>query len=165
VQADTTDCATIITDSTDLVNAAWHARGRAVQEVIGIARNLTASNRNVIIAGDFNEPSDLDWTHRAVSAGNVPLRAKFKVSRRLRAAGMKDVYRAVYPDELENPGYTWYDSPTGSMAGGAGPPERIDFMYVPDSENVLILGCEVGQKQSKESDHLPVSATLVFKNL
>ena len=164
IRANTTDCATTITDSEDLVNAAWHARGKAVQEVIGIARNLTESNRSVVIAGDFNEPSDLDWTSRAVMAKRVPLRAKFKVSRRLRAAGMKDVYRAIYPDEMKNPGYTWYDSPTGSMAGGSGPPERIDFLYVPDSPNVLILDCEVGEKNSNESDHLPVSATLVFKN-
>jgi len=162
IRPNTTDCATTITDSEDLVNAAWHARGKAVQEVIGITRNLTESNRNVVIAGDFNEPSDLDWTNRAVQAKRVPLRAKFKVSRRLRAAGLKDVYRAVYPDEIKHPGYTWYDSPTGSMAGGSGPPERIDFLYVPDY--VLVRDCQVGEKKKNESDHLPVSATLVFKN-
>lgn len=154
------DCHHKISDANDLVNSAWHARGNVINLVLEQSKALAKRKENFIIAGDFNEPSDLDWTSRAVKAGLVPLRAKFKVSKWLRSAGMRDAYRAVHRDEVAEPGYTWYDPTTSDPTKGRA--DRIDFIYVQDVSSVKVRSCDVRSRGHTLSDHLPVQALVEF---
>lgn len=82
----------------------------------------------VIMVGDFNEPSHLDWTENYEHNGgadrivnnptpNNPLNlaVEWAGSKLMADAGLRDAYRVVFPDEIANPGNTWtppYDNST-----------------------------------------------------
>lgn len=69
---------------------------------------VKSRNRAIIITGDFNEPSFLDWTENKVDNGMVPFAVEWPTSKLLYEVGFKDSFRVKYPDEVENPGMTWY---------------------------------------------------------
>ncbi len=104
----------------------------------------------MIIAGDFNEPSHLDWTARAAAAGRCPTRVLFPVSRRLHKAGLVDTFRAAHRDELKEPGITWPANEPGYPHRA----DRIDFVYV--SAGCRVLSCDVVHTPSDHSAVLAV---------
>ena len=67
---------------------------------------LIARNIPIVLCGDLNEPSHLDWTAHAKSIhlGKV---VNWPLSQYLIQLGMTDTYRAVFPNELTHPGITW----------------------------------------------------------
>ncbi|MFG2122074.1 HAD-IA family hydrolase [Streptomyces sp. NPDC048710] len=73
----------------------------------------------VVLVGDFNCPSHLDWPDVA-----------WPVTRAAADAGFADSYRAVHPDPVAEPGHTW--SPIHPVhEDGSGRPEpqdRIDYV-------------------------------------
>ncbi len=77
----------------------------------------------VIIGGDFNSCSHLDWTKEAapLHGGYGPV--AFPVSRYLLNEGYKDGFREVHTDEVLRPEGTW------SPIYGQLPNCRIDFLY------------------------------------
>ena len=128
--APVTDPDSIIADS----RLAW--RDETIRGFLRDARTETARGRIVIIGGDFNEPSHLDWQadtkdmrdHRGAA---VP----WDVSLMLAQAGYVDVWRSRFPDAVTHPGFTW---PAGNDAArledlfctpDADERERIDFIY------------------------------------
>ena len=78
---------------------------------------------SVIIGGDFNSCSHLDWTARTAQFhygyGNV----SFPTSRYLQEQGYTDTFRAIHPDELARPEGTW------AHMFGHSQYCRIDFIY------------------------------------
>ncbi len=79
----------------------------------------------VIVAGDFNVPSGLDW-----DGGHRP-EADWPATRRFMDAGYTDAFRAVHPDPDVAPGRTWSQIEPSEKE----PRDRIDFIY--------LLGLEV----------------------
>ncbi|KAF3903213.1 hypothetical protein ABW20_dc0102647 [Dactylellina cionopaga] len=85
----------------------------------------------VIMAGDTNAPSHLDWTERSrhCGYGDVP----WPTSVKPKEAGLVDSFRAVHPDPVTVPGNTWSPLyPAGFNNTAIGMPEpqdRIDFIY------------------------------------
>ncbi|KAJ6785468.1 hypothetical protein PWT90_01178 [Aphanocladium album] len=85
----------------------------------------------VIVTGDFNAPSHLDYTadsaHLHCGAGEI----KWPSSWYPVEAGMKDSFREVNPDPVQEPGYTW--SPiylnNSDYDNKPEPKDRIDFIY------------------------------------
>jgi endonuclease/exonuclease/phosphatase family metal-dependent hydrolase len=73
----------------------------------------------VVLAGDFNCPSHLDWPDVA-----------WPVTKAAEEAGLSDSYREVHPDPVRDPGHTW--SPIHPVhEDGSGRPEpqdRIDYV-------------------------------------
>ncbi|MEV6026710.1 HAD-IA family hydrolase [Streptomyces sp. NPDC052036] len=73
----------------------------------------------VVLTGDFNCPSHLDWPDVA-----------WPVTRAAEEAGLRDSYREAHPDPVRDPGHTW--SPIHPLhEDGSGRPEpqdRIDFV-------------------------------------
>lgn len=73
----------------------------------------------VVLVGDFNCPSHLDWPDVA-----------WPVTRAAEEAGLRDSYREAHPDPLRDPGHTWSPIHT-EHEDGSGRPEpqdRIDFV-------------------------------------
>ncbi|MGH6962713.1 MAG: endonuclease/exonuclease/phosphatase family protein, partial [Dongiaceae bacterium] len=69
---------------------------------------LAAAGVPVIIGGDFNAPSHLDWTGAMVTARpQVRFPLEWPVSKALVDAGFRDTYRETHPDPVVNPGITW----------------------------------------------------------
>ncbi|MFD5234202.1 HAD-IA family hydrolase [Streptomyces qaidamensis] len=84
----------------------------------GIAHSA-GPDRPVILTGDFNTPSHLDWP-------DVP----WPVTKAAEKAGLRDSYREAHPDPVADPGHTW--SPVHpEHEDGSGRPEphdRIDYV-------------------------------------
>lgn len=60
----------------------------------------------VIVAGELNAGSHLDWTERN-KKNRYGLVLNFPTSRVIEEAGFTDAYREIYPNEVSHPGYTW----------------------------------------------------------
>ncbi len=85
----------------------------------------------LVVGGDWNCPSDLDWT--AATNNQTPYRRPLPlpVSRLMRGAGFHDTFRRVHPDPVAEAGNTW--TPLWDIdpeSGQADPPERIDRVYI-----------------------------------
>ena len=70
---------------------------------------LAAAGIPVVLTGDFNSPSHLDWTAAvsAVRPVDVPYPIDWPGAHALADAGFHDSYRAVHPDPVAAPGFTW----------------------------------------------------------
>ncbi|WP_433065308.1 endonuclease/exonuclease/phosphatase family protein [Dactylosporangium sp. CS-033363] len=104
--------------------------------ISAMASDLAASaSTPVLLTGDFNAPSHLDWTasNSRCGYGAVPWPSSTAPAN----AGLTDSYRAAHPNPAQSPGNTWspvdktfaggygYDSHTGE----AEPQDRIDFVH------------------------------------
>ncbi|PWD97848.1 endonuclease/exonuclease/phosphatase family protein [Marinilabilia rubra] len=76
----------------------------------------------IIIAGDFNSGSHLDWTERNKENHNG-LVVNFPATRFIKNSDFIDAYRQIYPDEMETPGHTW------SPLYNQGLQSRMDFIF------------------------------------
>ncbi len=88
----------------------------------------------VVLAGDFNSGSHLDWTesNKELYYGLV---VNYPVSNALLQKGFADSYRTLFPDETTHPGQTWSPIFNETMQ------DRIDYIYymglVPVSSRVI----------------------------
>lgn len=158
--------ASFLTTADEVVEAARSARGGQIADVLGIVRPLVDGGAAVVLTGDFNEPSHLDWTPRAAAAGVVPLAVPYPTTHAVMAAGLQDAFRTVFPDEVRDPGYTW--TPTTAPSDPKDRHDRIDFVFA-GGATVEISSCEVvGEASSTAhvvmrpwpSDHRAVVAAL-----
>jgi exonuclease III len=98
-----------------------------LKEIDGYVRN--ADDVPVIMVGDFNTSSHLDPTEEtAAPDGDAGLDRP--VSRLMEQAGFVDSYRAVHPNAVMSPGFTW--SPLRNeihMRENGLRSKRIDFIY------------------------------------
>lgn len=64
----------------------------------------SATTPFISLSGDFNEPSWLDWTADAQSAGIVPYVVQWPTTRSLWEGGMQgDAYRTIHPNPITHP--------------------------------------------------------------
>lgn len=106
--------------------AAAAAHGPDVRALLAQAEPHVKAGKVVFLAGDFNEPSHLDWTASTSATGRHGGRiVAWQTSQALLAAGFKDAFRALHVDEVDHPGLTWPIAP----AAGADAGDRLDFLY------------------------------------
>lgn len=111
-------------------------RDDAIKQFIREAKKDLAQGYSVIIGGDFNEPSHLDWIeankHQYDHNGWV---IPWTVTTLLDKDGFIDSYRKLYPNPLTHPGFTY---PSDNLlkepgkltwAPKADERDRIDFIF------------------------------------
>lgn len=127
-------------------------RDEAISDFISDALNEKSLGKLVILGGDLNEPSFLDWTeatkylydHNGVV---MPWHNTLMLDK----AGFVDAYRAKYPNPVTHPGFTFpADTPLVPIEKLAWAPdaddrERIDYIfYLPSDglelQEVKIIG-------------------------
>jgi len=108
----------------EAIAAARAARGSEVDQAVA----ALAGEPIAITAGDFNEPSHLDWTTAAAAARKQPLAVAWPSTKAFTDAGFIDVYRAIHPDPITHPGLTW--TPTTRPDDPKDHHDRIDFVFV-----------------------------------
>ena len=120
-------------------------RVESTQAFISDANEEIGKGALVFFAGDFNEPSHLDWQkdtkdirdHRGCIV-------EWDVSRLLYNNGFKDAYREKYPDAVKYPGFTFpadnksVDVNQLTWAPKADERERIDFIYYYPQNNLVL---------------------------
>lgn len=156
------------TSSARLRNVELTTRMPAVVRPVTVLQRLTARGIPVVVTGDFNSPSHLDWT-AAVSAvrPEVPYPFEWPVSKALADAGLVDSYREAHPDPVAAPGFTW--TPGGPETDRHEVHDRIDWVL--HSEGVTVSASRlVGEAGGADvdievappypSDHRGVVSTL-----
>ncbi|MEW2121874.1 HAD-IA family hydrolase [Streptomyces sp. NPDC005474] len=92
---------------------------RIADSTAATAADDSADSAPVVLVGDFNTPSHLDWPG-----------VEWPVTKAAEEAGLRDSYRQVHPDPVREPGHTW--SPVHAEhedgSGRAEPQDRIDFV-------------------------------------
>jgi endonuclease/exonuclease/phosphatase family metal-dependent hydrolase len=158
--------APFIDTAQEAVREARQARGAQVERLVAELKPVLARGQPAFLTGDFNEPSHLDWTTRAVAAGRCPMVVEFPSTLAVVRAGMKDAFRMAFPDEAARPGWTW--TPTTSPDDPKDRHDRIDFVFVAGTGLTVRL-CEiVGESRPAAdivvapypSDHRSVVATI-----
>lgn len=119
--------APFIKTADEAVHAANAARGQQVQSLLSELKPALASTDPIFLTGDFNEPSHQDWTPRAARAGKCPLPVPYPSTSRVVAAGMKDAFRTLFPDETKHTGWTW--TPLTEPTDPTDRHDRIDFVF------------------------------------
>jgi endonuclease/exonuclease/phosphatase family metal-dependent hydrolase len=120
------------------------------------------------IFGDFNEPSHRDWTAAAAAAGRHPIAVRYPTTLAVEALGFVDAFRAVFPDEVARPAFTW--TPTSDEADPEDHHDRIDFVFARAPALTVEGAAIVGEKAPEAdivvtpwpSDHRAVAATVRF---
>ncbi|KAJ6440454.1 exonuclease III [Purpureocillium lavendulum] len=126
----------------------------------------------VVLTGDFNAPSHLDWTDRTTylhcGVGDFPWPSSVTPVN----AGLRDSYREVHRDALVEPGWTW--SPVfNDNEGRAEPNDRIDFVYykggalTPVDSQAIVVGRPESEPNQQDnewtSDHAAVRTIFQLK--
>ena len=116
--------------------AAEKGRLKALAPALDAVNRLQDDGIPVVLIGDFNAPSHLDWTTETEGLRDQIIAVRWPVSLAAEDAGLVDAYRSVHPDPATDEGLTWPASrpKVGSYnPGPAGKPaDRIDLTFVSD---------------------------------
>lgn len=104
----------------------WEKEGKRwemLQKVLPYFEEHTAAADSIplIIGGDMNTPSHLDWDASTKDQHNG-LIIPWQVTKELEKLGLIDSYRSIHPDVSEFPGITW-------DVKGKKDEHRIDYIY------------------------------------
>ena len=117
------------------------ARGQATLACLKDLAPALRTGRPVVVAGDFNEPSHLDWTEAAARAGVHPIPVTWPATRSFAEAGLADAWRTVHPDPIERPGLTWTPRPSAREVH-----DRIDIVLFGGPGVTVVDAVLVGEK-------------------
>lgn len=139
---------------TDTTIIAAQNRGSQRDEQMGaFLEYIAEETRPVILTGDFNEPSHLDWTTRQANMfDHNGVAYEWTTTKALSHSGFTDAYRKVYPDEVLNPGITWPSFAHGkgntSWTPKSDDRDRIDFIFYNGDNVEAVEAAIVGPKAS-----------------
>jgi endonuclease/exonuclease/phosphatase family metal-dependent hydrolase len=109
----------------DVLATEKQVRLSTIRKLLPSATHLLGDGWPLLLTGDLNEPSHLDWTAQTASQHGGIGPVAWPVSEALTSAGLHDSYREAHPNPVTDPGNTW-----GHVAGSHGTPRRIDYAYV-----------------------------------
>lgn len=105
----------------------------------------------VLVGGDWNSSSHLDWTEETAKVFSHRRALPLPIGRLMESAGFADTFRVVHPNPVTHPGNTWTPRGDKREDGKADPPERIDRLYVKNAMGRMGL--------------LPVKATIFPRDM
>jgi len=154
----------LITTPQQAIHQSEQARGLDVTHLISLIDAIN-DDMPIIVAGDFNEPSHLDWITHAENPsrfqnnqlGNFVV--DWPASNKMINMGLVDAYREFFYNPISKPGYTWTPN-----YGVDEVHDRIDFIYYKNNmnlESILLVGPDDMSDiilYDYESDHRAVLA-------
>jgi endonuclease/exonuclease/phosphatase family metal-dependent hydrolase len=78
----------------------------------------------VILTGDFNSPSHLDWVEKTAASHSGIAAVLWPATVLPTQAGLVDSFRMLYPDPVATPGTTW-----STIHKETEPQDRIDYIF------------------------------------
>lgn len=133
----------------EAISEALKARGADVEAVMKEIALVQDQGLPIILTGDFNEPSFLDWTSEAARAGRHPIKVEWPSTKAFAEAGFQDSYRAIYPDEMKNPGFTW--TPDTAPDDPKDHHDRIDFILY-RGDGIKVKSAEIVGENDRNAD-------------
>ena len=142
-----------------VIAASNSARGGEVTSYLNSMSGAIGSQLPTFFVGDFNEPSHLDWTAEAAAATPRPfdLKVQYPASKRIVDAGMIDSFRAVRPDEVTDPGYTWTPGYPPPVLDSNEVHDRIDIAYHRGVEVVATDAFTIGPTDGNPNTDLGIA--------
>ncbi len=142
----------------DLVTADAKTRGSEIRAILSqlLPHLEKTPDMPVIVGGDFNSGSSLDWTPEAAHLPNHHgLTVPWPVSRTMADAGFIDAFRTANPDPVKHPGHTWSPEFRDTHQ------DRIDYVYLRGAP-WRVLESQVLSEHPRgwPSDHAAVLAVL-----
>ncbi len=145
----------------DILKEEQKTRGNEIREILSNLPDLFQHRDSIpiIIAGDFNSPSHLDWTEET-KAMHRDLVVTWPASKAMADAGFIDAFRSIYPNPVTDYGRTW--SPRFEESWQ----DRIDYIYYSGK----LLHCRDAKMLDNytsgwPSDHAAVYARFVLLSL
>lgn len=165
---------TLAMNEAAVIAAANASRGSQVTTFLNDMAGALNSGEAVFFTGDFNEPSHLDWTQAAADATSRPfdLEVEYPASKRITDEGFFDAFRAVRPDEVNDPAYTWTPGYPPPNLSSNEVHDRIDIIYGRGegliATDAFTIGLDAGNISTDlgiagfNADHRAVVATFSF---
>jgi exodeoxyribonuclease III len=142
------DNSPFIKTAEEAVKFATDTRGKALALLVSeIQAEQDAAAQFVM--GDFNEPSALDWTDKAVASGLQPIAVVWPTSKGVLDQGFVDTFRSVNPDVVAKPGITW--TPTSEPTDKQDHHDRID-MVLAKGKNLKVISAGIVGEKAPEAD-------------
>ena len=107
-----------------LVKGEWGTRAKELKTILERAKDLIgqADKTPLVIAGDFNSPSHLDWTEKTKKWHNG-LAVTWPVSKQMEEHGFTDTFRSLTPNLLH------FDKEKNWRGGAEKLSWRIDYIF------------------------------------
>lgn len=131
------DCRVVPVEKSEAEIISWEESGSRddeIRHILSVLKEMIneADSIPIILAGDFNTHSHLDWvseTKDLYQHGGAVV--NWPVSKLMEKTGFKDSFREVNPDPVTHIGTTWmYDiKEDGGDLGVPNRSDRIDFIY------------------------------------
>jgi hypothetical protein len=128
---------TPLTDPKEILSRnALSKREETIRLFIKDALKEVDNGAMVVLGGDFNEPSHLDWTMRASQLfDRHGVAVDWPCTKMLETSGFRDAWRVCYPNEIKHPGFTYpsHNNAVPIEHLGCTPQsderERIDYLF------------------------------------
>jgi len=133
-------------------------RGKEIKEIIASLQkiNVTGNSVPLIIGGDFNSPSHLDWgDDMKIYHHNYTI--EWPVSKSMADDGFVDSFREMAPNPIYSIGNTWSPRFHESMQ------QRIDYLYYKGNLNCVNSYVKGYTDSEWPSDHAAIIAEYRFK--
>ncbi len=125
-------------------------RDEAIEAFLADAEKEIQKGHLILLGGDFNEPSHLDWQEETKDLwDHHGVVIEWDCSRLLIENGYKDTYRELFPDVVNYPAFTFPSAnPAVEISKLAWAPEaderdRIDFIYYYPSPSICLRDASV----------------------
>lgn len=146
----------VLTDVEEVLRRnALSKRDEAVAAFLAQAEKDEAEGYRIVLGGDFNEPSHLDWTAATrYMYDHHGLIVPWPATLKLHEAGYIDAYRSVWPNPLTHPGFTYpSDNPAVPVerltwAPLADERDRIDYLFFKGADLRIVDACVFGPSSS-----------------
>ncbi len=109
------------------VEAASGRLTEVTQVLKDMGKRLKREDR-VVFVGDFNTPSHQDWTPRTANR-TFGMSVAWPVTKAVESTGLIDAYRAVHPDPMTKPGFTWSPGYPVPKVESNDVMDRIDLVF------------------------------------
>lgn len=119
------------------INGRHPGRVENINEIVNLEqfRSDLIADDLLILAGDFNSPSHLDWT-QSTKKDHCGWVYSWPTTKIVQDFGFKDIFRELHPDPVRDPGFTW--SPIYKFFDDGGdnwgrsipePQDRVDYIH------------------------------------
>lgn len=143
---------------------AYNKKSTRDEQIAAFLSAVKNETNPIILMGDFNEPSHLDWTAKAANRfDHNGVVINWPSTYALYQNGFIDAYRNFYPDELTHPGITWPSKVHGKDSTSWTPlsdeRDRIDFIFYKGQGIKTTSATMVGPKASYAYNELVTTFT------
>lgn len=140
----------------------YNLKSERDEQIASFLNSVKDEKRPIILMGDFNEPSHLDWTDDQKNMfDHNGVVYEWESTKTMENGGFTDAYRAFFPDEMRNPGITWpsftHDRESTSWTPKADERDRIDYIFYKGIGVSTKYASLVGPKESYVFDKLSSS--------